>query len=149
MVATYYYPSSKNTHNFKDREFLIKKIQSILLLPKIFEKNQVCLHLDLSLTPLQMAYHTFTKPIGLIYDLKIHIHGIPYVVTFTIMCNCVLDSNYSMLLENPWLHNAKVTHDQDNNLITIEGNGMVQTIAITKHLDGNISNLRYFYVMTS
>jgi hypothetical protein len=36
------------------------------------------------------------------------------------------------------LHNAKVTHDYGNNLITIEGNGMVRIIAVTKHLDGNI-----------
>jgi hypothetical protein len=50
---------------------------------------------------LRMADHTLIKPIGLICDLKIHIHGIPYVVTFIIMCNNVLDSNYSMLLRRP------------------------------------------------
>jgi hypothetical protein len=35
------------------------------------------------------------------------------------------------------LHNAHVTHDWGNNLITIEGNGTMWTIAITKHLDNN------------
>jgi hypothetical protein len=44
---------------------------------------------------LKMAYHTFTKLVRLIWDLKIHIHGIPYVVTFIVMYNSVLDSNYS------------------------------------------------------
>jgi hypothetical protein len=44
-----------------------------------------------------MVNQTIAKPLGLIKDLKIHVHGIPYVVTFTIIQNNVLDSNYSML----------------------------------------------------
>jgi len=47
---------------------------------------------------LWMADQTITKPIELIKDLKIHVHGITYIATFTIMNNNVLDSNYSMLL---------------------------------------------------
>jgi hypothetical protein len=70
-----------------------------------------------------MADQTITKPIGHINDLKIYIHGIPCIVTFMVMKNNVLDSNYSMLLGQPWLCNACVTHDWGNNLITIEGNG--------------------------
>jgi hypothetical protein len=70
-------------------------------------------------------------------DLKIHIHGIPYIVTFIVMKNNVLDSKYSMLLSQPQLHNACVTHDWGNNLITIEGTGMVQSIIVTKHLNNN------------
>jgi len=35
------------------------------------------------------------------------------------------------------LHNARVTHDWGNNMIIIEGNGIVQTISTTKHLDSN------------
>jgi hypothetical protein len=84
-----------------------------------------------------MVNQTLTKPIGLIQDLKIHIHGIPYVVTLIVMQNNVLDTNYSMLLNCPWLQDAKVTHDWGNNLISIEGNGTVRTITITKHLDSN------------
>jgi len=38
-----------------------------------------------------MVNQTFIKLIKLIKDLKIHIHGIPYIVTFTIMGNNVLD----------------------------------------------------------
>jgi len=84
-----------------------------------------------------MVYHTFTKHVRLIWDLKIHIHGIPYIFIFTIMHNNILDSSYSMLFKRPWLHYAKVTHDWDNNLITIEGNNTVRTIIVIKHLDGN------------
>jgi hypothetical protein len=84
-----------------------------------------------------MADQTITKLVKFIKDLKIHIHGISYIATFMIMKNNVLDSTYSMLLGQPWLHNAHVTHDWGNNLITIEGNGTMQTITITKHLDNN------------
>jgi hypothetical protein len=44
-----------------------------------------------------MVDQTITKPVGFIKDLKIHIHGIPYMAMFTIIKNNVLDSNYSML----------------------------------------------------
>ncbi len=71
----------------------------------------------------QMVDQTITKPIGLIKDLKIHIPRIPYIATFTIMKNNVLDSSYSMLLGKSWLCNAHIIHDWGNNLITIEGNG--------------------------
>ncbi len=60
---------------------------------------------------LKMAYYNMTKPLGIIRNLKIHIHGIPYVVTFTVLQNSVVDSNYSILLGRPWLKDAKVTHD--------------------------------------
>jgi hypothetical protein len=49
----------------------------------------------------------------------------------------VLDFGYLMLLGRPWLRIACVTHDWGNNLITIEGNGMVRTITMTKQLDSN------------
>jgi len=42
-----------------------------------------------------MANQTITKPIGFIKDIKILIHGIPYIATFIVMKNNVLDSNYS------------------------------------------------------
>ncbi len=43
--------------------------------------------------------------------MNIHIHGIPYIATFTVLKNNVVDSNYSMLLGRPWqrLHMTKVT----------------------------------------
>jgi hypothetical protein len=53
------------------------------------------------------------------------------------MKNNVLNSNHSMLLGQPWLHNAHVIHDWGNNLIRIEGNGTMQIIVITKHFDNN------------
>jgi len=58
-----------------------------------------------------MAYQSMTKPLIIIKNLKIHIHGISYVATFIILQNSVLDFNYFMLLGRPWLIDAKVTHD--------------------------------------
>ncbi len=58
-----------------------------------------------------MANQTIAKPLGLIKNLKIIIHGIPYIVTFTMIQNNVLDSNYSMLLGCPWLRDVKVSRD--------------------------------------
>jgi hypothetical protein len=46
-------------------------------------------------------------------------HGIPYVATFTILQNNVVDYNYYMLLGRPWFKDAKVTHDWGNNVITV------------------------------
>jgi hypothetical protein len=45
---------------------------------------------------LRMADRTTTKPMGLIRALKIYVHGIPYITTFTILHNSVVDSSYSM-----------------------------------------------------
>jgi hypothetical protein len=57
-----------------------------------------------------MADQTITRPFGLIKNLKIFVHGIPYKVTFIVINNNVVDFNYSMLLGRPWLRNAKVSH---------------------------------------
>ncbi len=43
-----------------------------------------------------------------------------------------------MLLNRPWLMDAKVTHDWENNMITIQGNGIIKTIVQTKYLGGNV-----------
>jgi hypothetical protein len=59
---------------------------------------------------LRMVDQSVTKPLGIIINLKIHIHGIPYIATFTILKNSVVDFSYSML-GRPWLKDAKVTHD--------------------------------------
>jgi hypothetical protein len=49
-------------------------------------------------TPCKMENQTIAKSIGLIHDLRILVHGIPYNVTFTIVQNSVLDCTYSMHL---------------------------------------------------
>jgi hypothetical protein len=64
-----------------------------------------------TLNTLPMVDQTITKSIRPIKDLKTYIHGIPYIATFMVMKNHVLDSTYSMLLGQPWLHNACVIHD--------------------------------------
>jgi hypothetical protein len=72
-----------------------------------------------------MEDQTNTKMVGLNKNLKIQIHGIPYIAMFVVMKKSVLNSNYSMLLSQSWLCNAHVTHDQRNNLVAIKGNGTV------------------------
>jgi len=69
-----------------------------------------------------MVDQTTTKPMGLIRDLKIYVHGILYITMFIVFQNSVVDSSYSMLLGKPWLRDAKVAHDWGNNTITIQGN---------------------------
>ncbi len=41
-----------------------------------------------------MVNQTIAKPLDLIINLKIFVHGIPYTVTFTIINNNVLDFSY-------------------------------------------------------
>jgi hypothetical protein len=60
---------------------------------------------------LRMANHTIAKPLGLIGDLKIFVHEIPYTITFTIINSNVKNSNYSMLLGCPWLIDAKISQN--------------------------------------
>jgi hypothetical protein len=60
---------------------------------------------------LWMANQRTTKPMGLIRDLKIYVHNIPYIIMFTMLQNNVVDFNYSMLLGRPWLKDAKVAHE--------------------------------------
>ncbi len=87
---------------------------------------------------LRMANQSTTKPMGLIKDMKICVHGIPYITTFTILHNNVIDYSYSMLLGRPWLRDAKMAHDWRSNIVTIQGNGIVKIITITKHLGGEV-----------
>jgi hypothetical protein len=83
---------------------------------------------------MHMANQTIAKPLGLIKDLKIFVHGILFIVTFTVINSNVLDSNYSMLFGRPWLRDAKVSHDWGINIITIRGIDTIKTIPVTKKL---------------
>ncbi len=67
----------------------------------------------------KMANQTTTKLVGLIRDLKIYVHGIIYITTFTASHNNVVDSSYTMLLGNSWLRDAKVAHDWGSNIVMI------------------------------
>jgi hypothetical protein len=60
---------------------------------------------------LKMVDQTTIKLVGLIKDLKIQVHGIHHITTFTVLHNNVVDCSYSMLLGRPWLKDAKVAHD--------------------------------------
>jgi hypothetical protein len=50
---------------------------------------------------LKMVDQTTIKPMGLIKDMKIYVHGIFYITMFIVLQNSVIDSNYSMLLGRP------------------------------------------------
>jgi hypothetical protein len=75
---------------------------------------------------------------GLIRDMKIYVHDIPYITTFTIFRNNVVYFNYSMLLGRPWLKDVKVAHDWGSNTITIQENETIKTITVTKCLGGEV-----------
>ena len=83
---------------------------------------------------LKMANGTIAKPTGLLQDVKIHIHGIPYIVTLTVIDCQTIKSDYSILLGRPWLRNAKVIHDWANDQVQIMGNGTVKTMKINRQL---------------
>jgi len=91
----------------------------------------------LALYNLRMVDQTTTKLVGLIRDLKICVHGIPHIIMFTILQNSMVDSSYSML-GRPWLRDAKMAHDWGSNIVTIQGNGTIRTITITKHLGSEV-----------
>jgi len=43
-----------------------------------------------------------------------------------------------MLWGKPWLKDAKVAHYWGSNIVTIQGNGTIKTIIVTKHLGGEV-----------
>jgi len=89
-----------------------------------------------------MANQIITKPLGLIRDLKIFVHGIPCTITFIVIDSSVINFSYSMLLRCPWLKNAKVSHNWGTNIITIQGTTTVKTIPITKKLGAQTKRLK-------
>ncbi len=68
---------------------------------------------------LHMANQATAKPLGLIKDLKIYVHGIFYTFNFIVIQINALDFTYFMLLNWPWFKDVKVAHDWGSNIITI------------------------------
>ena len=66
---------------------------------------------------LRMVDQTMVEPVGLIRNIKIHIHGIQYFISLTVICNTEVNDAYSMLLGRPRLIDAN--HDWRNNMVTI------------------------------
>ncbi len=93
-----------------------------------------------------MAYQNIIRPLKIIKKLRIHIHGILYIATFTIFKNIVVDFSYYMLLGKPWLKDAKATHDWGNNVIIVQGNGIVKIIPINKKLGAKLESPKYLFV---
>ncbi len=72
---------------------------------------------------MRMTNQTSIKPMGLIKNLKIYVHGIIYINMFTVFQNSVVDSGYLMLLGKPWLRDAKVAHVGGVTLLPYKGMG--------------------------
>jgi hypothetical protein len=83
---------------------------------------------------LSMVDQIIFKPLGLIKDIKILVHGIPYTLTFTMIQSSVLNFSNSMLLGRPWLRDVKVFHDWSNNTITLQRTNTIKTRHVTKKL---------------
>jgi len=66
---------------------------------------------------LRMADGTLVQPIGLLRDIKIHIHGIPYTIVLTVMSCQDVKSAYTILLGRLWLRDARVIHNWANDYI--------------------------------
>ncbi len=81
-----------------------------------------------------MTNQSMTRPLRIIRNLKIHIHGIPYIATFIILKNSVVDYSYSMLFRRPWCKDAKVTHDWGINVIIVQGTRTIIIILINMKL---------------
>jgi hypothetical protein len=51
-----------------------------------------------------------------------------------------------MLLGRPLLRDVKITHDWGSNIVTIQGNGIVRTTTVTKHLGGELRRPKSYCV---
>ena len=67
---------------------------------------------------LYMVDQIVVEPLGLIININICNHCIPYFITLTVIHNMEIIDAYSMLLGQPWLIDAKVNHDWENNMVT-------------------------------
>lgn len=79
-----------------------------------------------------MANNTIAQSKGLIRDVRIHIHDIPYIITLIVIDYATVKSDYKMLLGQPWLRDANMIHDWSNNKVKIMGNDTVKTVKINR-----------------
>ncbi len=84
---------------------------------------------------MRMANQTTTKSMGLNHDLKIYIHDIPYVITFTEQRDRrqLFHTTRETMVEG-----CQSSPCQGKNIVTIQWNGMVRTIVMTKHLGAKV-----------
>ncbi len=92
--------------------------------------------------PKCFPYNLLNSSIGNIHN---SLNGIPYVAIYTILKNSTVDFSYFMLLGRPWLKDAKVKHDWGNNVIVVQGNGIIKTISINRKLG---AKTKYLFVTT-
>ncbi len=66
-------------------------------------------------------------------DYKSHV-VVNGLVTFWLILLVSHAHTIVVLLRKQWLRDAKVSHDWGNNIMTIQGNGVVRIVMVTKHL---------------
>jgi hypothetical protein len=81
-----------------------------------------------------MADQAMVHPVGLIWNVRIHIHDILYFIILTIIQNKQVNEAYSMLLDSLRFIDAKVYHDWGKKVVTIQGNGTLKTILVNQRL---------------
>jgi len=94
-----------------------------------------------------MVDQTIAKPLGLIKDLRILVHGIPYAMTFIIIQSSVLDSNYSMLLGHPSLRDVKMSHIKATTLLLYKELIQLEAYILLKNLEHQPNVHIYYFVM--
>lgn len=77
-----------------------------------------------------MADQALVHLVGLIPDVRISMHGILFKIALTVIKSKVVNNAYCMLLGQPWLVAAKVTHDWGSHVVIINGNGTVRSIQV-------------------
>lgn len=69
---------------------------------------------------MKLANSVLVKSLKMIKDLKIRIHWNSCYVTFMVITFKEVKSQYFLLLDRPWLQDAKVKYNRDNNQVIIE-----------------------------
>jgi len=115
-------------------DFLIDGGENVNIVTKNFKTKLGLPKLKPTPYHLEIVDQSMIGPLWIIRNLKIHIHGIPYIATFIILKNSVVDYSYSMLFRRPWCKDAKVTHDWGINVIIVQGTRTIIIILINMKL---------------
>lgn len=83
----------------------------------------------------------------MIYNEKIYIHDIYYLITLIVIKKKEVNEAYNMLLDYPWLIDVKINQNWNNNLVTIYGNKTIKIVLISqkKRLEPKLSEILVCY----
>jgi hypothetical protein len=83
---------------------------------------------------LRMADSSLVQPLGLLRDIKIFIHGIPYIIILSVISCKDVNSAYTLLLGRPWLRDTRIVQNWANDDIQIISNGTIRIVRINREL---------------